>query len=331
MSKRHIIVGSILCMIACVSWGAMFPVAHRAFEHIHPFYFSVIRYTAVSVILVALLWWKEGFKAFRFEGRFTSLLFYGTMAFTAYNLLVFYGQQMMGEPGTIAASISESLMPMISIVLLWITSKSRPSGRIMLSVCIALVGALLVITKGDSAFVAGFGQHIVPLALILIGVIGWVFYSIGGAKFHDWSALRYSTLTCVLGTFVSFAISAAGTVAGAIPVPSVQDVFAARYEMLFMIFLPGLAALLGWNAGLKMISAINGILFINLVPITTFVMMAVQGYRISGYEVAGTALIAIALVWNSMEQRKSAARVQRWKPRLANGHLRRLKTKNEAF
>ena len=46
--------------IASVSWGAMFPVAHDAFLYIDPFYFTIFRYGAVTVILVLLLLWKEG-------------------------------------------------------------------------------------------------------------------------------------------------------------------------------------------------------------------------------------------------------------------------------
>lgn len=305
MSKQSIIVGSILCIIASMSWGAMFPVAHRAFEHIHPFYFSVIRYTAVSVILIAALWWKEGKAAFRLDGRGKELLFFGTMAFTVYNLLIFMGQHLMGETGTVVASIGESLMPMISVVILWFAARSRPSKGTLASVCIALIGAVLVITKGDLSFVAAFGQHFVPIALIVAAVVGWVLYSIGGTQFQDWSTLRYSTMTCLFGTTVSFVITSAGSFAGFIPVPSVQDVLAAKFEMAFMVVLPGIIALLGWNAGIKKISAVNGTLFINFVPITTFVIMACQGYHISAFEVIGTLLIMVALIGSSMEQRRT--------------------------
>lgn len=305
MTKRNLLIGSLLCLIAAISWGAMFPVAERAFQSLHPYYFSVIRYSAVSLILIPILWLKEGRQAFRLEGRGKLVLFYGTMAFTVYNLLIFQGQEMMGSPGTVAASIMESLMPMISVILLWIVLKNRPSHSTMLTVILALIGALLVITKGDFAFFSTAGRQLFPLFLIFAGVVGWVIYSIGGGRFQDWSPLRYSTLTCIWGTAVSFVITLIGSAFGWIPVPSLNDVFAARYEMAFMIIFPGLIALLGWNAGIKKISAVNGILFINFVPITTFVLMVFAGYEISIFEVIGTALIIIALVWNSMVQRKA--------------------------
>ena len=109
--KNSIFLGALLCFIASVSWGAMFPVAHHAFAYIDPFYFTIFRYGAVSIILVVLLLWKEGPKAFRMEGKGKLLWFFGTMAFTVYNLLIFWGEDLLGEPGVMVASIMESLMP----------------------------------------------------------------------------------------------------------------------------------------------------------------------------------------------------------------------------
>lgn len=80
--------------------GAMFPVSHIALQHINPLYFSFLRYLSVTLILVVLLWLKEGRTAFRFEGKGKTLLFFGTMGFTIYNMAVFQGQHAMGAVGT---------------------------------------------------------------------------------------------------------------------------------------------------------------------------------------------------------------------------------------
>ncbi|QRG66668.1 DMT family transporter [Brevibacillus choshinensis] len=304
MKNKQIIIGSILCMIASMSWGAMFPVAHIALQQIDPFYFSFLRYFFVTVILCGLLWVKEGFSAFRLEGRGRALVFFGTMAFTVYNMGVFLGQHLMGEAGTIAASIMEVLMPMISILLLSVTTKKMPPSYALTSIAIALAGALLVITNGSLAFFAKASEQLFPLLLIFAGVIGWVIYSIGGGRFSSWSTLRYSTLTCLLGTAVSFVVVAIASLFQWIPVPTWESVVSIKYEMAFMVLLPGLAALLSWNAGIKALTPLNGILYINLVPITTFILMSFQGYEISMFEFYGTLLVIFALIRNNHFQRK---------------------------
>lgn len=304
MKNKSIITGSILCTIASVSWGAMFPVAHIALQQIDPFYFSFLRYFFVTVMLCVLLWVKEGLSAFRLEGRGLALLFFGTMAFTVYNMGVFLGQHLMGEAGTIAASIMEVMMPMISILLLSATTKKLPPTYTIASIAIAMVGAMLVITNGNLAFFILASEQLFPLLLIFTGVVGWVVYSIGGGRFSDWSILRYSTLTCLLGTAVSFVVVAIATLFQWISVPSVDGLMSIKYEMAFMVLLPGFVALLSWNAGIKALTPLNGILFINLVPITTFILMAFQGYEISMFEFYGTLLVIFALIRNNHFQRK---------------------------
>lgn len=303
MYRGKLIIGSILCLIAAMSWGAMFPVAHIALQQIDPFYFSFIRYLVVAVILSALLWMKEGKASFRLEGRGWLLLLLGTMAFTVYNMGIFLGQQLLGEAGIIAASIMEVLMPMITIVVLWFATGKAPSAFTITTVGVALAGALLVITNGNWAFFLAAGRQQFPLLLLFIAVLGWVIYSIGGRRFKDWSILRYSTLTCLLGSGVNLIIVTLASSFRLLPVPAWDTLWSIKYEMSFMILLPGLAALLCWNSGLKMLSPINGILFINFIPITTFLIMAFQGYRISSYEVFGTLLIIFALIMNNLRQR----------------------------
>src|SRR5690625_2779822 len=137
----------------------------------------MIRYSVVTVILVAMLFWKEGKKAFRLEGRGLSLWFFGTMAFTVYNLLIFWGEDLLGEPGVMVASVMEALMPMISVVIASIIYKRFPHKLTLFFVILAFVGAILVITKGDVQLFFRATDNMVPSLLIFIAVVGWVIYT----------------------------------------------------------------------------------------------------------------------------------------------------------
>ncbi|NRG46114.1 DMT family transporter [Bacillus sp. CRN 9] len=304
MRKGQMIVGAMACLIASMSWGAMFPVADHALEYIDPFYFSMIRYGAVSVVLVILLLIIEGKKAFRLEGKGKLLVFFGTMAFTVYNVLIFLGQMLMGKSGVMVASIMEALMPMISIGILWGYKHVKPKKYMIISMILAFIGAVFVITNGDMSFFLTLGDSFFSLSFMLIGVIGWVIYTMGGQSFRDWSTLRYSTLTCVLGTAVTGILTIIITMLGHVPVPSMETIFTIKYDLLFMMILPGIVALLSWNYGVKILSSVNGILFINFVPITTLVIMMIQGYKITIFDVVGTLLVIIALIRINIYQRK---------------------------
>ncbi|MFE0504391.1 DMT family transporter [Peribacillus butanolivorans] len=315
MKKNQVLIGALLCLTASISWGAMFPVAERALRYIDPIYFSFLRYLAVSIILGILLLIKEGKKSFCLEGKAKNLLFFGTMAFTVYNFLIFSGQDLLGHNGVIVASIMESLMPMISIMIMWVFKNARPMKYTIASMLLALIGAILVITNGNLSFLFLLKDSIIPILFILIGVIGWVIYTMGGNQFSGWSTLRYSTLTCILGTSVSGIITLFATVLG-LSVPTAEVIESIYGEMIFMIIFPGAIALLSWNLGIKLLTPINGILFINLVPITTLAIVFIQGGSLTSFELLGTFLVIYALIQNNYYQRKNLpSQVEELNPR----------------
>lgn len=73
LSGPHkLIAGALFCLIAGVTWGAQSPIAGSALKLIDPFYFTLLRYMAVSLVLMVLLIVSEGTKALGFEGRATA-------------------------------------------------------------------------------------------------------------------------------------------------------------------------------------------------------------------------------------------------------------------
>lgn len=300
--RNSILIGAILCAIASMSWGAMFPVADHAFQYIDPFYFTIIRYLPVTVLLVVFLYFIEGKQAFKLEGHGFMIWFFGTMGFTIYNLFIFWGQNLLGDAGVVLASIMEALAPIISILIVWILTKKRPYTFTILTVFGAFIGVLLVVTNGNFLSLFGPGRSI-PLIILFLAAAGWALYTFGGSQFPKWSVLRYSTLTCLYGTLTATVVVIFSSVFGYVEVPTLQEIYTVRYNMLFMITLPGIFALLFWNKGVVMLKPINAILFINLAPVTTIVIRLIQGHTITGYEWAGAAIVCSMIILNNLYQR----------------------------
>src|SRR5690606_11434034 len=146
--------------------------------------------------------------------------------------------------------------------------------------------------------------------LIFLAVVGWVVYTMGGDKFGDWSSLRYSTLSCLLGTATACVVVSIVTLTGYISVPTMETVKTVSPHILFMIVFPGLIALLGWNVGVRILSPLNGLLFINFVPVTTLVVSMFQGYVITSFDLVGTALIIASLLANYFYTRMASRKLQ---------------------
>lgn len=300
--KNNMFIGSLMAIFASASWGAMFPVAEHAFQYISPFYFTIIRYIPVAVILVMLLYFIEGKRSFKTDGNGFRLWFFGTMGFTVYNLFIFWGQNLLGGPGVLLASIMEALAPIVSILIVWFVKKSRPHAFTMFCIVAAFIGVLLVVTNGDFSVLFGLNR-LFPLVILLLAAVGWAIYTFGGNEFNGWSVLRFSALSSLYGTITATIVVTVLSIFGMVEVPTLHEVYMVRYDMLFMIFIPGLLALLLWNKGVEILKPINAILFINFAPVTTIIIRMLQGYPISVYEFSGAAIICLAIVFNNVHQR----------------------------
>lgn len=300
--KNNMFIGSLMAIFASASWGAMFPVAEHAFQYISPFYFTIIRYIPVAVILVMLLYFIEGKRSFKTDGNGFRLWFFGTMGFTVYNLFIFWGQNLLGGPGVLLASIMEALAPIVSILIVWFVKKSRPHAFTMFCIVAAFIGVLLVVTNGDFSVLFGLNR-LFPLVILLLAAVGWAIYTFGGNEFNDWSVLRFSALSSLYGTITATIVVTVLSIFGMVEVPTLHEVYMIRYDMLFMIFIPGLLALLLWNKGVEILKPINAILFINFAPVTTIIIRMLQGYPISVYEFSGAAIVCLAIVFNNVHQR----------------------------
>ncbi|MED1409103.1 MULTISPECIES: DMT family transporter [Bacillus] len=309
MDKKQILLGSLLCLIAVMAWGFMFPVMANALQFIDPFFFTTIRYGSAAIIFLMLLLIIEGKNSLRLEKRTLSLFFYGTVGFAGYGFLVFYGQQLAGPSGAIHAAMIQSLMPLIALSLQWITKNKRPQHYTFLCMFVALFGVMLVISKGNIHLLFGTASHLSTNIFMLCGVTCWVIYTNGGANFKSWSPLRYTTLTCLFGSISLVVIVTALTNANIVAVPSLYTIMSIRFELFYMSIIAGVIAVFCWNTGNRYISSINGILFMNLVPVLALIGSIFRGYTIDNIEIVGAALTIIALLCNNLWQRKQDIKI----------------------
>ena len=71
-----------------------------------------------------------------------------------------------------------------------------------------------------------------------------------------------------------------------------------------MILIAAVMAAFTWNAGNRIIHPINGVLFMNFVPVTTFIIAILGNQRVSYIEYLGAFIVISALVFNNIYVRK---------------------------
>ena len=306
--KNRFFLGVFLCLGAVLSWGGMFPVMGSALRTMNPFLFTGIRYTTAGLMFIAFLCWREGFGALRLEGRALALWVLGSLGFAGFGFLVFFGQKLAGPSGALSASVMMALMPMLSILINWLLRGIRPLRWSPLFVAMSFTGVLFVVTKGQFRALLLLQEHVVADLLILLGAACWVIYTIGAIWFPTWSAVRYTALTTALGVPTIWAVNVALAFTGNNPMVSGDAIVSLLPHIAYMVVVAGFIGVLFWNAGNKIVTPINGVLFMDVVPMTTFAISALRGYRFNAAELFGVSLTVSALVFNNVYQRLAMQR-----------------------
>jgi len=138
-------------------------------------------------------------------------------------------------------------------------------------------------------------------------VFSFVLYGLGAARFTDFSPLRYTTLTAALGWLTIAAATVVALAAGLVPAPSGSTLAATTPQIAYLALPGAFLAVLTWNAAIGMIGPQNAVLFGNLIPVTTFAIEIVRGYRPGAVELGGAALTIGALVANNLVARRAGA------------------------
>jgi drug/metabolite transporter (DMT)-like permease len=287
-----------MLIFTTLAWGAMFAVAKSALTSLDAFWLSALRYVPASLAMLATLWYVEGRRALSPGDAGLRLWLNGSLGFAGFSILGFLG---LARSRPEHAAIIVALMPLITALMNWLIRGLRPRTTTIAATLVALAGVALVITKGR-LHLDGAGTLDAD-ALVLAGVICWVGYTMGASNFPGTSALRYTALSMTLGTLTIVAVTLAATAFGFAHLPAWQLVASLPGEIAYLSIVGAVLAVLAWNAGIAILGPANGVLFINLVPITAFAIGVAQGHRFGASEIVGVLLVIGALLANNLATR----------------------------
>ncbi|MFL9866495.1 DMT family transporter [Paraburkholderia fungorum] len=299
--------GVAFCVMATILMGIMFPVMTSALVHVDPFTFTSLRYLIAGAAFLALLRAKEGKQALKANGESLALAWLlGSVGFCGFGSFVFLGQQLAGREGALTASIMMATQPMMGLLVNSIVRKRRPPLYSFLFILMSFAGVSLVVTKGDIAGVLREPQHYSANALIVLGALCWVIYTFSASHFKNWSALKYTTITTWLGLTTIIGLNVLLFALHVVPVPSAGALRAIVPHLLYMGPIAGFIAILFWNMGNRILTPLNGVLFMDVLPVTTFVVSSLTGVVPGYWQITGACITGAALIFNNVYLRRQA-------------------------
>lgn len=302
------LLGSIYCLIATISWGCMFPVMTEALKHVDPFNFTAIRYSIAVIAFLIVLLKREGLSAVSLKNeRYVLAWLFGTAGFAGFGFLVFLGQEMSGPTGALTASIMMATMPLISLLVNWLLRGAKPPPVSIALIVLSFIGVVTVITGGNFFNLFHDGFQFAANGCLILGALCWVIYTTGASYFPKWSPYRYTTMTTLLGLISVFVIDAVLIATGHVAVPNQAALVAVVPHLLYTALIAGFVGVLGWNLGNRIVTPMNGVLFMDVVPLTAFVVSALTGTIPAHAQIVGALISASALILNNLYQRRRLA------------------------
>lgn len=300
MTRKSLAAGLAWITLSILCWAPLFSVAKRTLPYLDAFALGTARYFFGVVLFVLLVAAVEGRGALRYEGRFLPAAAFGVVGITGFNLFVWIGL-MFTLPEH--AAIILALQSPLTALAVWVARGQRPATFTLGCVAVALIGVLLVVTKGDPLHAIADltrGGALLGDLLVLLGGIAWAIYTLGVGYFAGWTPLRYTALTCLPGLGGLIVMNIIAIAVGWANIPTIEALVAVAWPIAYFSICTVVLGVLGFNNAARRLGPLNAMLMLNVIPVLVFGIEAALGRSFEAVELAGAAIVIGALVANNL-------------------------------
>lgn len=268
-------------LLVVLIWGGNFTATKVALQQLPPLPFTALRFAVASLLLLALLFHREGVRLPR-RDTWPALIALGVVGNTVYQLLFVNG---LARTSATNSSLILASMPTVVTVAAGVIGLERTTLRERIALAVATVGVVLVVASRG----LDFGGERVGDLLTLGSVLSWAAYTVGLRGFRSgMSALSITTWTTITGTPALLLLGLPGLAQIDFGTVSV----AAWSGLAYSTILSLIVAYFLWNRGVQVIGASRASLYTCLTPlVATTTAMAVLHERPAIWHFVGGALI----------------------------------------
>ena len=249
-------------LVVILIWGLNFIVMKEVLHEVAPFAFNIIRLTMAAVVLLVYMLWREGWPKLT-RSDFFKLLGLGVLGNTIYHMLMMSGLNLSTPEITALFVTTSPIWTTITVALLgW--ERIRAFGWI--GVGLSFIGSVIVIISSNE----GTNMHensLLGNALALASAAVWGLYTVFSKDVLErHSPLQMTTLALCFGVLMLWPFSIGELLATDLSSFSLTMWLGIIYAGVFSI---GMSYVI-WAYGVQQIGASQTSVFVNLVPVITF-------------------------------------------------------------
>lgn len=303
MKSPSRLAGAAGLLFATSTWGSLFVVGKPVLAHVHPLWYTLLRYTIAALAFAMLLFARGGATAWqplRVHGARLALL--GTVGYGVFSVLVLVG---LSHSLPSHGAVVMATMPITTQLVRWAVDGIRPTRAVLFGTALALGGVLMV--SGALFADADAGPSTLAGDLTaLVGTLGWNAYTRGAARLPALDPLRYSALTAL----ASWPLLAAATLVAAafdfVPTPDAAALAPTWLAIVYTGLVPTVLAVIAYNAGVRTLGIVGGTAFLNFVPVSAMLIGAALGRPPLAHELIGVAMVVAALLLHTLVASRAA-------------------------
>ncbi|MEA5153758.1 DMT family transporter [Raineyella sp.] len=295
MDRRRL-VAALSLVAATLFWAGNYVLGVVAVGELDPVSLVFARWViaVVPLVLIAQVTeaprWREVLRHWRW------LVALSLTGLAGYNLFLYAALQFTGA---FDASLINAVNPALILLAAAIFLQQRLTPRGIGGVLLALLGVLLVLTRGHLEAIAGL--RLGPGELLMFGAVGvWTAYTIIGRR-----APRMPPVT-------STAVQAAVTVVAMTPFVVLNGFHGPRtaagaWSLAFIAIFPSVLSYLLWNRALRVIEPGRAGVYLNLVTVFTALIAVLMGQTLRWSDVIGGLLVIGGVAFTSGRTRAPRA------------------------
>ncbi len=289
--------------VTILIWGAYMPVGKVVSQAVDPYWITGIRYLFSGLFLAVVVTAIEGPDALIPPRKdFLTLLLLGALGSAGFGLFSYLGVRLTRPEHAAAITV---LTPINVAIWRAFEARALPPRGVVLAAIAVCGGALLVVTRGDLSSLASGGSMVGNL-LVFISSLCWTFYTIKAQSMVGYSALRLTTLTCLLGAPVGLALAVIMTMLGHAVAPHFADFLPIWPQLVYLFIFVSAVSIITWNLAVRLVGAQTATLGSTFTPVIPFAWAAWGGRIFTLWEIVGVVvIIAAILAHNLNEQRKA--------------------------
>lgn len=273
-----------LVAVAAIIWGANFNLVKHVLADMDALTAAAARFDiAALVMMVICLVRGERVPLLRHGAAYATL---GLVGICGFNVLFFFG---MRSTSAVNGALIMAGNPLLTATLAFALTGARLNRRQIVALPIACAGVAFVVLGGGAHWQLERGD------LLLLGAsLSWALYNVlvGQRLPREVSSLANTTGVMTAGAIGLTALALFDSAPVHLPGSD------ALVSLLLMSLGGSVLAYLFWNAGIARLGAPRAALFVNLVPVSSMVIAALEGQapgwvqQVGGAVVIGAVLVA---------------------------------------